>query len=55
MSDDESQGVINRQMLVHGTENLYVCSNAAFPSIGTVNPTLTLVALAFRLGDYLNN
>jgi choline dehydrogenase-like flavoprotein len=55
MSDDETQGVIDRHMRVHGVNNLYVCSNAAFPSIGAVNPTLTLTALALRLGDYLNS
>lgn len=55
MSDDETQGVTDRHMRVHGVDNLYVCSNAAFPSIGTVNPTLTLTALALRLGDHLNS
>ena len=35
-------------------ENLYVLSNAVFPSVGAVNPTLTLVALAFRLADHLD-
>lgn len=55
MSDDETEGVTDRHMRVHGVGNLYVCSNAAFPSIGAVNPTLTLTALALRLGDYLNS
>jgi choline dehydrogenase-like flavoprotein len=53
MSDDETLGVTDRHMRVHGVENLYICSNATFPSIGAVNPTLTLTALALRLGDHL--
>jgi len=53
MSDDELEGVVDRNLKVHGTDNLYVCSNATFPSIGAVNPTLTLTALAFRLADHL--
>ncbi|GAA3533673.1 GMC family oxidoreductase [Zobellella aerophila] len=53
MSDDPSQGVTDRHMKVHGVDNLYVCSNAAFSSLGAVNPTLTLTALSLRLGDHL--
>ena len=40
-------------MKVFGTDNLYVCSNAAFPSCTAVNPTLTLTAMSMRLGDHL--
>jgi choline dehydrogenase-like flavoprotein len=54
MSTDETQGVIDRDLKVHGVDNLYVCSNDAFSSSGSVNPTLTLTALALRLGDHLN-
>ncbi len=54
MSVDETEGVTDPQLRVHGVGNLYVCSNAVFPNIGTVNPTLTLTALALRLGDHLN-
>ncbi|MEA2572653.1 MAG: hypothetical protein QOI24_4654 [Acidobacteriota bacterium] len=55
MSVDEKQGVVDANLRVHGTENLYVCSNATFPNIGSVNPTLTLTALSLRLGDHLND
>jgi choline dehydrogenase-like flavoprotein len=41
-------------MKVFGTDNLYVCSNAAFPTCAAVNPTLTLTAMTLRLGDHLN-
>lgn len=53
MSDDPTQGVTDRNMKIHGVDNIYVCSNAAFSSLGTVNPTLTLTALSLRLGDHL--
>jgi len=55
MSDDPSEGVTDKNMKIHGTDNLYVCSNAAFSSLGAVNPTLTLTALSLRLGDHFNN
>ena len=45
--------VVDPNLQVHGVDNLYVCSNAVFPSLGAVNPTLTLTALALRLGDHL--
>jgi len=53
MSSDEATGVVDADLRVHGTDNLWVISNAVFPNLGAVNPTLTLTALAFRLGDHL--
>ena len=38
---------------VHGAKDVYVCGAAAFPRAGCVNPTLTIIALAFRLADHL--
>lgn len=55
MSRDPATGVVDSDLRVHGMENLYICSNAVFPSLGAVNPTLTLTALALRLGDHLND
>lgn len=34
-------------------ENLFICSSAVFPTSGHANPTLTIVALARRLGAEL--
>lgn len=53
MAHDPKDGVTDPELRVHGTDNLYVCSNAVFPTGAAVNPTLTLVALAMRLGDQL--
>lgn len=53
MGETEKDGVTDRNMKVFGTDNLYVCSNAAFPSCTAVNPTLTLTAMSMRLGDHL--
>ena len=55
MSNDPASGVLDKNLQVFGLDNLFVCSNAAFSSIGAVNPTLTLTALAIRLGDDLAN
>ena len=53
MGRNPEEGVTDADLRVFGTDNLYVCSNAVFPSGAAVNPTLTLTALAFRLGDHL--
>lgn len=53
MGRSPEEGVTDKDMKVFGTDNLYVCSNAAFPSCTAVNPTLTLTAMSLRLGDHL--
>ncbi len=53
MSHSDSHGVVDPNLRVHGTDNLFVCSNAVFPSIAAANPTLTVSALAVRLAEYI--
>lgn len=53
MGDNASEAVVDADLKVHGTDNIYVISNAVLPNLGAVNPTLTLTALAIRLGDHL--
>lgn len=54
MHDDPRQGVVDANCRVHGVGNLYVAGSAVFPTAGCSNPTLTLVALAFRLAKHLD-
>jgi choline dehydrogenase-like flavoprotein len=53
MADDPRQGVVDRQCRVHGVANLYVAGSSVFPTAGSANPTLTIVALALRLAEDL--
>lgn len=53
MSSMATEGVVDVNCRVHGTENLYVAGSSVFPTSGHANPTLTIVALALRLADYL--
>jgi choline dehydrogenase-like flavoprotein len=55
MSDDPSQGVVDRNCRLHGLANLYVAGSSVFPTGGCANPTLTIVALAARLADHLKS
>jgi choline dehydrogenase-like flavoprotein len=53
MAADERNGVVDRDGRVFGIDNLYVAGASTFPTAGTANPTLTVVALALRLADHL--
>jgi len=55
MARDERSGVVDRDGRVFGVENLYVSGACCFPTAGTSNPTLSVVALALRLADHLNS
>lgn len=55
MHPDPRHGVVDADGRVHGLANLYVAGSSIFPSVGCINPTLTIVALAVRLGDHLRD
>ena len=47
------KGVVDGNLKMNGLENLYICDLSVFPVSPSANPSLTLVALAQRLGDHL--
>lgn len=55
MSESAETGVVDRNCRVHGAGNLYVAGSAVFPTSGSANPTLTIIALALRLADHLKS
>lgn len=48
-----SMSVLNADCRAHEVDNLYVVDTSFFPSIGAVNPALTAMANALRVGDHL--
>lgn len=54
MAPNAALGVVDANLKLYGVENAYLCSAAVFPSSGFSNPTHTLVALAVRLAEHLN-
>jgi choline dehydrogenase-like flavoprotein len=46
LSGDDRTGVVDPSFRVHGFENLFVCDASVFPTATTVNPQLTVMALA---------
>jgi choline dehydrogenase-like flavoprotein len=53
MGEDPRSSVVDRDLKLHGVENLHVASCAVFPSGGSSNPTFTMMALTLRLADRL--
>lgn len=53
MAESAELGVVDSNLKVFGTENLYVLGAAAFPSGSFANPTLTALALSVRLAEHL--
>jgi choline dehydrogenase-like flavoprotein len=53
MASSPDHGVVDGECKVHGIENLYVAGSSVFPTGSHANPTLTLIALAARLGEHL--
>jgi choline dehydrogenase-like flavoprotein len=50
---DPDSSVLNTDCRTHELDNLYVVDTSFFPSIGAVNPALTAMANALRVGDHL--
>ena len=50
---DPAASVLNTNCKAHELDNLYIVDTSFFPSIGAVNPALTAMANAIRVGDHL--
>jgi choline dehydrogenase-like flavoprotein len=50
---DPGTSALDRDCKAHELDNLYVVDASFFPSCGAVNPALTIMANALRVGDHL--
>jgi len=53
IAESPEDGVVDRNLRVHGTGNVYVCSSSVFPTSGQANPTFFLGACAVRLANHI--
>jgi choline dehydrogenase-like flavoprotein len=51
--DDPRRAALDVNCKAHDVDNLYVVDTSFFPSIGAVNPSLTAIANALRVGDHI--
>src|SRR5205823_4057134 len=50
---DPKTSALDRSCKAHELDNLYVVDGSFFPSSGAVNPALTIMANALRVGDHI--
>jgi glucose dehydrogenase len=53
MGDDPKTSVVDRNLRVHESTNLYLCGSEVFVTGSAAPPVLTITALAHRLADHL--
>lgn len=54
IGNDPKTSVVNTNLKVHGTKNLYVAGSSVFRSSGYSNPTYTIVQLSIRLANEIS-
>lgn len=52
-SKNKKEAIVDKNLKILGTKNIYVCSSAIFPTSGSANPTMTICALSLMLAKYL--
>lgn len=53
MGATPNQGVVDKNLKFYGTDNIYICDGGVIPQLSEKHPTLTIMALAHRLGEHL--
>lgn len=53
MGADPANSVVDAQLRAHDLDNLYIADASVLPTSAAVNPSLTVAALALRLGAHL--
>jgi choline dehydrogenase-like flavoprotein len=55
MGNDSDTSVLNRDCRAHEVDNLYAVDGSPFPTSTGVNPTLTIMANAWRVAEGIAN
>ena len=53
MGDDPATSVVNRFHRSHDIPNLFICDGSSFVTSGRGQPTMTIMALAFRAAEHM--
>ncbi len=53
MGDDPKLSVVNGFQQMHEVDNVFVADGSVFPNASEKNPTLSILALSWRMSDYL--
>jgi len=52
-SSNKKLRIVDKNLKINGVKNIYICSSSIFPTSGSVNPTMTICALALRLSKVI--
>ncbi len=55
MGDDPATSVVDRYHRSHDIPNLFICDGSSFVTSGRGQPTMTIMALAFRAAEHIAN
>ena len=55
MTDSNTTGVVDKNCQVFGINNFFIAGSSVFPTGGHANPTFTIVQLALRLSEHIND
>jgi choline dehydrogenase-like flavoprotein len=55
MGDDPATSVVDRDHRSHDVRNLFICDGSSFVTSGRGQPTMTIMALAFRAADRIKD
>jgi choline dehydrogenase-like flavoprotein len=53
MGTNEDKSVVNKYGQTHDVDNLYIIDGSIFVTVGAVNPTSTIQALALYIADHI--
>ena len=53
MGSDKEKSVVDKNLKIHGMQNIFICGSSVFPINGVTNPTWTIMTLANRLSKHL--
>jgi choline dehydrogenase-like flavoprotein len=55
MGDDPERSVVDKDHRTHDVPNLFLCDGSSFVTSGRGQPTMTIMALAFRAAEHIGN
>jgi choline dehydrogenase-like flavoprotein len=53
MGNDPASSVVDQYCRSHDIPNLFICDGSIFPTVGAVNPSLTIEAIAMRTAEHI--
>ena len=53
MGEDPKKSVVDKNLKLFGSKNIYITGSSVFPSGGHANPTITIIQLSLRLANHL--